>query len=211
MGWIIASLFFYYCAYLTIAETTGIGDEKPLVLLFFLVVATILLIVFIRKTVNSVREKRRDEEEEARKKEKEEQYRTQAQKRKENFRNRLPSNIIITDVVPQVGKKWATELIEEFKSYTYMKRSLHVQVFDDHISIGSTRINFNQYGLKNLYDDDCMDVYSAVISALEASVNAELKARVNTHFFVYSEYEHSYTLPYGFIKCTLGIDTRQSW
>lgn len=92
-----------------------------------------------------------------------------------------------------------------------MKRSLNVKVFDDQISIGSTSIYFNQYGLKNLYDDDRMDVYSAVISALEASVNAELKARVNTHYFVYSEYEHSYTLPYGFIKCTLGIDTRQSW
>ena len=209
MGWIIASLFFYFCAYLAIVDTTELGDEKPLVLLIFLVVATILLVVFIRKTVNSVREKRRDKEEEARKKEKEEQYRTQAQKRKENFQNRLPSNIIITDVVPQVGKKWATDLIEEFKSYTYMKRSLNVKVFDDHISIGSTSIYFNQYGLKNLYDDDRMDVCSAVISALEASVNAELKARVNTHYFVHSEYEHS--LPYGFIKCTLGIDTRQSW
>ena len=202
MVYIIIAIIF------AIALVWAIYDTYPVLVI---VAGCILVLVGMVKLVGWIKAKNIEIEEEERKKEKEEQYRTQAQKRKENFRNRLPSNIIITDVVPQVGKKWATELIEEFKSYTYMKRSLNVKVFDDHISIGSTSIYFNQYGLKNLYDDDRMDVYSAVISALEASVNAELKARVNTHYFVYSEYEHSYTLPYGFIKCTLGIDTRQSW
>lgn len=202
MVYIIIAIIF------AIALVWAIYDTYPV---FAIVAGCILVLVGIVKLVCWIKDKNIEIEEEERKKEKEKQYRIQEQKRKENFQNRLPSNIIITDVVPQVGKKWATELIEEFKSYTYMKRSLNVKVFDDQINIGSTSIYFNQYGLKNLYDDDRMDVYSAVISALEASVNAELKARVNTHYIVYSEYEHSYTIPYGFIKCTLGIDTRQSW
>lgn len=158
MGWIIASLFFYFCAYLAIVDTTELGDEKPLVLLIFLVVATILLVVFIRKRVNSVREKRRTEEEKARiaqeKKAKEEQEAKEKAEREriekeqfERFCHGLNTNPIITTAVPAVAKQCAQELIERHRTEQYLEKGYDIIASNKNIAIlNITTIPYAKYG-----------------------------------------------------------------
>lgn len=225
MGWIIASLFFYYCAYLTIAEATGIGDEKPLVLLFFLVVATILLVVFIRKTVNSVREKRRDKEEEARiaqeKKAKEEREAKEKAERarikeeqNERFCRGLATNPIITTAVPAVAVQCARKMVLKQTTQPYQNESFEIYASDNGIGVAGQSIPYAQYGLSSISDDywryelakKAAEVFHQALRNELTALNTRYRTNVKWKSVDWESFHPEYR-----VNCEIGFADSRSW
>ena len=236
MGWIIASLFFYFCAYLTIVDTTELGDEKPLVLLFFLVVATILLVVFIRKRVNSVREKAEEERE---KREDEQRWERIArvdaaiqraekqakEQRLAQLRQRFSNNPIIHVAVPAAASKYVQEMLQKQPFDFYQKKKFRLRAETDHISISivnqssykcecDTIIQYGKYGLPRIGDQDQLN---ALVDVATQTFIKELQNNFSVHSTKYRINSQTSTSGYSnasydcYVECEIGFADSRSW